>query len=59
VRFVLEEQRNMAQAETNYLQALVNYTKAMVAYDRAVGNTLTSNRIQFDTQIPRQPAISR
>lgn len=59
VRFVLEEQRNMAQSETNYIQALVNYTKAMVAYDRAVGNTLTSNRIQFDTQIPRQPAIAK
>src|SRR5439155_13292931 len=30
VRFVLEEQRNVAQEETNESQALVNYTKTLV-----------------------------
>jgi outer membrane protein len=54
VRFVLEEQRNVAQAETNDIQALVNYAKALVAYDRAIGNILTQNNIQLDRQLPRQ-----
>jgi outer membrane protein len=54
VRFVLEEQRNLAQAETDEIQALVNYTKALVAYDRAIGNTLERNNIQLEKQLPRQ-----
>lgn len=54
VRFVLEEQRNVAQAETNESQALVNYAKALVAYDRAIGNTLERNNIQLDKQLPPQ-----
>jgi len=54
VRFVLEEQRNVAQAETNEIQALVNYTKALVAYDRAIGNTLARSNIQIDKQLPKQ-----
>jgi len=52
VRFVLEEQRNLTQAETNEMQALVNYTKAVVEYDRAIGRTLARNNIAFDTQLP-------
>jgi outer membrane protein TolC len=52
VRFVLEEQRNLAQAETNELQALVNYSKALVTFDRAIGNTLARNHIDFDKQLP-------
>ncbi len=54
VRFVLEEQRNVAQAETNEIQALVNYTKALVAYDRAIGNILSRNNIQIDKQLPKE-----
>jgi outer membrane protein TolC len=54
VRFVLEEQRNLAQAETNEVQALVNYAKALVAYDHAIGNTLSRNNIDFDKQLPVQ-----
>ncbi len=56
VRFVLEEQRNLAQAETNEMQALVNYTKAIVAYDRAIGNTLARHGIALDTGQPVQPS---
>jgi outer membrane protein len=56
VRFVLEEQRNLAQAETDEIQALVNYSKALVAYDRAIGNTLTRNHIELDKQLPGQLA---
>src|SRR5262249_30988243 len=35
LRFVLEEQRNVAQAEANELQAVVNFTKSLVDLDRA------------------------
>jgi len=52
VRFVLEEQRNLAQAETDDIQALVNYTKSLVEYDRAVGATLERNNIEIEKQLP-------
>jgi len=55
VRFVLEEQRNLAQAETNEIQALVNFSKAIVVYDRAIGDTLARNNIEFDKQLPKIP----
>ena len=58
VRFALEEQRNVAQAETNEIQALVNYTKALVALDRAIGNTLARNNIELDKQLPKELASS-
>jgi outer membrane protein len=48
IRFVLEEQRNVAQAQTNEIAALVNYTKALVDLDRATGMTLKKNNIQID-----------
>ncbi len=48
LRFVLEEQRNVAQAETNELQAVVNFTKALVDLDRAMGMTLRRNNIEVD-----------
>ena len=52
VRFVLEEQRNLAQAESDEIQALVNYTKSLVVYDKAIGNTLARNSIELDKQLP-------
>ncbi len=48
IRFVLEEQRNVAQAQTNEVAALVNYAKALVDVDRATGMTLKKNNIQID-----------
>ena len=48
IRFVLEEQRNVAQAETNELQATVNFTKSLVDLDRAMGMTLRRNNIEVD-----------
>jgi outer membrane protein len=48
IRFVLEEQRNVAQAQTNEIAALVNYTKALVDLDRAMGMTLKKNNIQIE-----------
>jgi outer membrane protein len=48
IRFVLEEQRNLEQAQTNENGALVNYRKALVDYDRALGVTLKKNNISID-----------
>jgi outer membrane protein TolC len=48
IRFVLEEQRNVAQAQTNEIAALVNYTKALVDFDRATGMSLKKNNIQIE-----------
>jgi outer membrane protein len=54
VRFVLEDQRELAQAESNEIQALVNFTKALVGYDQAIGNTLRRNNIELEKQLPKQ-----
>ncbi len=48
LRFVLEEQRNVAQAETNELQSMVNFTKSLVDLDKAMGMTLRKNGIEMD-----------
>ncbi|PYS44791.1 MAG: hypothetical protein DMG13_33300, partial [Acidobacteria bacterium] len=48
IRFVLEEQRNVAQAQTNEIQALVNYAQALVDMDRAMGMTLKKNNIEIE-----------
>jgi outer membrane protein len=48
IRFVLDEQRNVAQAQTDELQSLVNYTKSLVDFDRAIGMTLKKNNIEID-----------
>lgn len=51
--FVLQDQTNLAIAETNEVQALVNYTKSLVALDRATGQTLSRNRIVIEKATPR------
>jgi outer membrane protein TolC len=48
IRFVLEEQRNVAQAQTDELQSLVSYTKALVELDRSTGMTLKKNNIEIE-----------
>jgi len=48
LRFVLEEQRNVAQAESNELQAEVNFTKSLVDLDKSMGMTLSKNNIEID-----------
>jgi outer membrane protein len=48
LRFVLEEQRTVTDAETGHIQALVNYSKALVDYDRALGRTLRKNNVEID-----------
>ncbi len=51
LRFVLQEQRNVTQAQTTQIQALVNYAKSLVDYDRAVGRTLRKNNIEIEKQL--------
>jgi len=55
IRFVLEEQRNVAQAQTDELQAIVNYTKALVDTDRAMGMTLKKNNIEIEKTLISGP----
>lgn len=56
IRFVLEEQRNVTQAQTNEIAALVNYTKALVELDRATGMTLKKNNIAIEKTLALPPA---
>ena len=51
IRFVLQEQRNVTQAQTTEIRSLVDYVKAVVAFDRAVGRTLERNNIQIQQQL--------
>jgi outer membrane protein TolC len=48
LRFVLEEQRNVAQAQTNEVQTIVNFTKSLVDLDKAMGLTLRKNNVEID-----------
>jgi len=48
LRFVLEEQRNVAQAQTNELQSVVNFTKSLVDLDKSMGMTLRKNNIEVE-----------
>jgi outer membrane protein len=51
LRFVLQEQRNVTDAQVTHAQALVNYAKSLVAYDRAIGRTLRKNNIEIEKQM--------
>ena len=51
LRFVLEEQRNLAQAQTAELQSIITFTKAVVDLDKAMGLTLMKNNVQVDKAI--------
>src|SRR5215831_9564780 len=59
IRFVLEEQRNVAQAQTDELQALVNYTKALVDLDHATGMALKKNNIEIEKTLNPTGATAR
>ncbi|MSO22884.1 MAG: TolC family protein [Acidobacteria bacterium] len=70
IRFVLEEQRNLAVAQSNEVRALVDFTKAKNNLDRAVGKTLEVQSIRVEDalagnlqsqpkRIPRTPSPAR
>jgi outer membrane protein len=50
--FVLQDQTNLAIAQTNEIQAMVNYTKALVTLDRAMGLSLSHNHIEIENGNP-------
>ena len=56
IRFVLDEQQNVTQAQTNEIRALVDYAKAIVNYDRAIGRTLERNNIQIEQEL--RPSVA-
>ncbi|MBM3802108.1 MAG: TolC family protein [Acidimicrobiia bacterium] len=51
IRFVLEEQRNLAVAQSNEVRALVDFTKAKNDLDRAVGKTLEVHNIRIENAL--------
>jgi outer membrane protein len=59
LRFVLEEQRNLAQAQTTELQSLVTFNKALVDLEKAMGLTLMRNNIQLDKALQDSTVASR
>jgi outer membrane protein len=56
IRFVLEEQRNLAIALTNEVRALTEFTKSKADLDKAVGKTLEVQNIKIEDLLnpPRQ-----
>lgn len=57
LRFVLEEQRNVVQAESSELQSIVSFNKTLVDLDKAMGLTLTKNNIRIDKAL-QAPAVA-
>ena len=51
IRFVLEEQVRLAEAQTNEVNALVSFTKAKRDLDRAMGKTLELQNIKIGDAI--------
>jgi outer membrane protein TolC len=45
---VVQDQRDLASAQSSEVQAMANYTHARIAYDQAVGSTLEANHISID-----------
>ena len=56
LRFVLDSQNNLAQAQSNEVQVLVNFTKAVVALDQAMGMTLKKNNVEISKMVSSGPA---
>jgi outer membrane protein len=57
LRFVLEEQRNVAQAESSELQSVVSFNKVLVDLDKAMGLTLQKNNVRVDRAL-QAPAVA-
>jgi outer membrane protein TolC len=51
LRFVLDDQNSLAQAQSNEVQVLVNFTKALVNLDQAMGMTLRKNNIELEKMV--------
>ena len=51
LRFVLDDQNSLAQAQSNEVQVLVNFTKALCTLDQAMGMTLRKNNIELEKML--------
>jgi outer membrane protein len=45
---VVQDQRDLANAQSSEVQAMANYTHARIAFDQALGNTLDVNHIALN-----------
>jgi len=45
---VVQDQRDLASAQSSEQQALANYSHARIAFDQALGRTLDVNHISLD-----------
>ena len=45
---VIQDQRDLATAQSSEVQALANYTHARIAFDQALGATLDVNHVSID-----------
>lgn len=45
---VVQDERDLANAESTEMQALANYSHARIAFDQAVGTTLEVNHISLE-----------
>ena len=48
---VVQDQRDLASAQSSELQAMANYSHARIAFDQALGRTLEVNHISMDEAI--------
>lgn len=58
IKFVLDAQREMTDAETREMQSLIHYAQALARYDLAVGRTLRKNNIGIDNEVSTMPAAN-
>jgi len=58
IRFVLDEQRNVAAAQETELQSTIDYTKALVQFDRSIGRTLKRNSIEIEQGQPKTTGVA-
>jgi hypothetical protein len=45
---VVQDQRDLANAESAEIQSMANYTHARIAFDQAVGRTLATNHVSIE-----------
>jgi outer membrane protein TolC len=53
---VVQDQRDLANAQSSEVQSMANYTHARIALDQALGNTLDVNQVSIDEALKGQVA---
>jgi outer membrane protein len=51
---VVQDQRDLANAQSSEVQSMANYTHARIALDQALGNTLDVNGVSIDEALKGQ-----